>query len=235
MSASLAIHSNNVGVDLFAMGLLEQAAGKFQSAVEEMSDLVMNSDAPSNWSEALASSTGVKYQPPINGWSNPCQTRITFGSERIRVFQRAAYLNPSFSPSAISTYTAVTLLNLGLCYHMIALRDNSPSHLQHASKIYDAVMGSVDACRPFDDAHFLLLHLALYTNCGHILSHQFNNRRGAIECFETCCSLLTWLHVRNAALLVLDETEVEELMCNMGSLLEHKVWDITLSMGAAAA
>lgn len=235
MSASSAIDSNNVGVDLFAIGLLEQAAAKFQIAVEEMSDLVLNSDAPSNWSEAVASSTGVKYEPPINGWSNPCQTGMAFGSERIRVFQRAAYLNAAFSPLAVSTYTAVTLWNLGLCYHMIALRDNSPSHLQHASKIYDAVMGSMDACRPFDDAHFLLLHLALYTNCGHILSHQFNNRRGAIECFETCCRILTWLHVRNAALLVLDETEVEEFMCNMGLLLEHKILDPSLSMGAAAA
>ena len=235
MSASLAIHSNNLGVDLFVIGLLEQAAAKFQVAVEEMSDLVLNSDAPSNWSSALAASTTVQYERPINGWSNPCQARMSSGGEGIRVFKRAAYLNPSFSPMAISTYTAVTLLNLGLCYHMIALRDNSPAHLQHASKIYDAVMGSVDECRPFDDAHFLLLHLALYTNCGHILSHQFNNRRGAMECFETSCRILTWLHVRNAALLVLDEIEVEELMCNMGALLENKVLDISLSMGAAAA
>eukprot|EP00545_Synedropsis_sp_CCMP1620_P005830 CAMPEP_0119012788 /NCGR_PEP_ID=MMETSP1176-20130426/7591_1 /TAXON_ID=265551 /ORGANISM="Synedropsis recta cf, Strain CCMP1620" /LENGTH=234 /DNA_ID=CAMNT_0006965813 /DNA_START=52 /DNA_END=756 /DNA_ORIENTATION=+ len=234
MSSSLAIQSNNVGVDLFEIGLLEQAAAKFQVAVEQMSTLLM-SDDPDMWALSPDAATQVEYHRPIVGWSKPCSARLAPGSEGIRVYKRAAYLNTTFSPFGIATYTAAPLLNLGLCNHMIAVRDNSSAHLQRASKIYESVMGSLEECRPNDDTNFLLLHLALYTNCGHVLSHQFNNTTGALECFETGCRILTWLHVRNAGLLVLEETEFEELMCNMGAVMEHKTFEIDLGVGAAAA
>jgi hypothetical protein len=234
MSSSIAIQSNNVGVELFEVGLLEQAIAKFQVAVEQMSTLLM-SDDPNMWAVPADAADQVQYNRPIAGWSKPCSSRIAPGSEGIRVYKRAAYLNPKFSPFGIATYTAVPLLNLGLCNHMIAVRDDSSAHLQRASKIYESVMGSLEECRPFDDTNFLLLHLALYTNCGHVLSHQFNNKTGALECFETGCRILTWLHVRNAGLLVLEETEFEELMCNMGALMEHRTFEVDMGVGAAAA
>lgn len=234
MSSSLAIQSNNIGVELFEIGLLEQAIAKFQVAVEQMSTLLM-SDDPSMWALPPDASTQVQYSRPVVGWSKPCNARIAPGSEGIRVYKRAAYLNPNFSPFGIATYTAAPLLNLGLCNHMIAVRDNSPAHLQRASKIYESVMGSLEECRPFDDTNFMLLHLALYTNCGHVLSSQYNNKTGALECFETGCRILTWLHARNAGLLVLNETEFDELMCNMGALMEHKAFEVDVGVGAAAA
>jgi hypothetical protein len=235
MSSSHAIRSNNIGVDFFEVGLLEQAAAKFQAAVGQMADLLLSSDAPTACWSVPDDATEVQYKQPIIGWSKPCQSRLSAVSEGIRVYKRAAYLNPSFSPFGIATYTAVPLFNLGLCNHMIALRDDCPVQLERASKIYEAVMGSIEECRPYDDTNFLLLHLALFTNCGHVISHQFNNRQGAMECFETCCRILTWLNIRNAALLVLDEDEVEELMCNMGALLVHKTLEVDSGVGAAAA